>query len=509
MASSHKAQIASVLRWLGSAVLNISRKDRVQALLARSETLVDKMNDLYKSYQALLQLDLESEVLDKISADVDQAEDLADQIREAVGTIRSSAPVSDEFNSKETLCLKPGIIGRLPKLDLPHFDGNLCQWVAFINLFDSLVHSRQDLTSGQKLAYLLASLTGEAKGLVQHLELIDNNYDIARQLLMRRYQNVRRLADNHVASILNLPNLVRNHNLRTQLLNPLLVACNALKGLNLPVDSWSFILLHIILQKLSLDMRNRFEQEYGGDSSTHLPVFDELVLFLEDECRRQDNVPTPAPAPVSSRPRAQPIRMERRSDQRVYNVVAEQHLDNRCLYCKAPGHSVISCHRFLGLRFQARRNIARQRKWCYGCLGNHLAAQCNSSRPCRQCDGNHHIILCGNRNGTPPPAAPVQNDVDQSNVGQNDQWTGGVQVNKSRVPGHTLRRRSPPHSNRRQARPSRGGGDFLFRRPRVINGQQPSRDGDPRASLQHSDFVRPLNYAEWPRLGQGPSQYDY
>ncbi|CAG4971205.1 unnamed protein product [Colias eurytheme] len=199
MAASHKAQVAGVLRWLGSAILNISRKDRVQALLSRGEVLEEKMNDLYNSYRALYALGLESEVMDRICADVDQAEDLADQIRQAVGQIKSTVQPVGDLQFKETLFTSGGIIGRLPKLDLPHFGGDLSQWVAFINLFDSLVHNRCDLTPAQKLAYMLASLTGEAKGLVQHLELIDNNYSIARDLLMRRYQNIRRLADNHVA----------------------------------------------------------------------------------------------------------------------------------------------------------------------------------------------------------------------------------------------------------------------------------------------------------------------
>ncbi|CAG4935910.1 unnamed protein product [Colias eurytheme] len=126
-------------------------------------------------------------------------------------------------------------------------------------------------------------------------------------------------------------------------------------------------------------MRNRFEQEYGGDSSTHLPSFDDFICFLEDECRRQDNVPSPSPAPAPARPRPPPVRAERRPDQRVYNVVAARQPDNCCSYCRAPGHGVVYCYKFLALRFQARRNIVRQRRWCYGCLGSHLVSQCSSS----------------------------------------------------------------------------------------------------------------------------------
>ncbi|KAH9639823.1 hypothetical protein HF086_013808, partial [Spodoptera exigua] len=213
--------------------------------------------------------------------------------------------------------------------------------------------------------------------------------------------------------------------LRTRLLNPLLIAVNGLKGLDLPVSSWSFILLHIVLGKLSHELRNRFELEHGGDSTTYLPPFDDLVSFLEDECRRVENVPQPKSMEV--RTRVQPARIERRREGRIYNSTAMQQPSSRCMYCKEPGHGTPTCFKFGQLRWQARRNIARQRNWCYSCLGNHLASQCQISRPCAQCGGNHHLLLCGNRNGSPPPAASAPKAVAPEDriIGNiNDQWTG-------------------------------------------------------------------------------------
>ncbi|KAH9636677.1 hypothetical protein HF086_008990 [Spodoptera exigua] len=494
--SKYTARIASVLRWLGSAVLNISRQDRVQALLSRYDSLESKLTELYDAHQAILELGLESEVMDKINADIDQADDLADQIRQAVGTLKMSS--LGERPPKVEEGASPALISRLPKLDLPHFGGDLSQWVAYNNLYESLVHSRRDLTPAQKLAYLLASLTGEAKGLVQHLDLVDGNYEIARDLLMRRYQNVRRLADSHVSAILDLPKNPMPQLLRTRLLNPLLIAVNGLKGLDLPVSSWSFILLHIVLGKLSHELRNRFELEHGGDSTTYLPPFDDLVSFLEDECRRVENVPQPKSMEV--RTRVQPARIERRREGRIYNSTAMQQPSSRCMYCKEPGHGTPTCFKFGQLRWQARRNIARQRNWCYSCLGNHLASQCQIARPCAQCGGNHHLLLCGNRNGSPPPAASAPKAVAPEDriIGNiNDQWTGrarfGLPQGCPNIP-HLYRKKIPLRDTQCQFQSSTGGGTRVP--PRVCHA---TVDQERRCG-----FGVPLHYMDWPRLDQQP-----
>ncbi|KAF9414720.1 hypothetical protein HW555_007498 [Spodoptera exigua] len=494
--SKYTARIASVLRWLGSAVLNISRQDRVQALLSRYDSLESKLTELYDAHQAILELGLESEVMDKINADIDQADDLADQIRQAVGTLKMSS--LDERPPKVEEGASPALISRLPKLDLPHFGGDLSQWVAYNNLYESLVHSRRDLTPAQKLAYLLASLTGEAKGLVQHLDLVDGNYEIARDLLMRRYQNVRRLADSHVSAILDLPKNPMPQLLRTRLLNPLLIAVNGLKGLDLPVSSWSFILLHIVLGKLSHELRNRFELEHGGDSTTYLPPFDDLVSFLEDECRRVENVPQPKSMEV--RTRVQPARIERRREGRIYNSTAMQQPSSRCMYCKEPGHGTPTCFKFGQLRWQARRNIARQRNWCYSCLGNHLASQCQIARPCAQCGGNHHLLLCGNRNGSPPPAASAPKAVAPEDriIGNiNDQWTGRARFGLPRgcpnIP-HLYRKKIPLRDTQCQFQSSTGGGTRVP--PRVCHA---TVDQERRCG-----FGVPLHYMDWPRLDRQP-----
>ncbi|KAA5655186.1 DUF1759 domain-containing protein, partial [Pseudomonas aeruginosa] len=94
-----------------------------------------------------------------------------------------------------------GVISRLPSIDLPIFHGDLNEWVGFINLFDSLVHGRSDLTASYKMAQLRGALRGEPGELVAHLPITNDNYAVARLILFDRYQNQRRLVDTQLARL--------------------------------------------------------------------------------------------------------------------------------------------------------------------------------------------------------------------------------------------------------------------------------------------------------------------
>lgn len=84
---------------------------------------------------------------------------------------------------------------QLPKMQLPTFDGSYDNWMAFNNLFVAMVHNSTSLEPIQKLQYLKGSLTGDALNVVRNLELTNENYSIARTLLINRFQHTRRLVN--------------------------------------------------------------------------------------------------------------------------------------------------------------------------------------------------------------------------------------------------------------------------------------------------------------------------
>src|SRR5665811_2120891 len=82
---------------------------------------------------------------------------------------------------------------RLPRLELPSFDGNLDDWMSFRDMFSTAVHNNATLSNAQKLTYLKSVLKGDAGRLIKTLTLTGTNYDIAWKQLKKRYQNERKL----------------------------------------------------------------------------------------------------------------------------------------------------------------------------------------------------------------------------------------------------------------------------------------------------------------------------
>jgi len=82
---------------------------------------------------------------------------------------------------------------KLPKLELPTFNGDLCDWMHFRDMFTASVHNNTRLSDAQKLTYLRSSLSGDASRMLKSISSTNANYTIAWQMLEERYHNTREL----------------------------------------------------------------------------------------------------------------------------------------------------------------------------------------------------------------------------------------------------------------------------------------------------------------------------
>jgi len=100
---------------------------------------------------------------------------------------------------------------KLPKLDVPTFNGNILQWLTFWEQFSVAIHDRVDLTKPQKMAYLRQALKhGSARNMIEGLSRTGEQYDEAIECLENRYNKPRLIHQAHVKEIIEVPNLRDN-----------------------------------------------------------------------------------------------------------------------------------------------------------------------------------------------------------------------------------------------------------------------------------------------------------
>lgn len=75
---------------------------------------------------------------------------------------------------------------RLPKLNLPTFDGNILCWQEFWDVFNSSVHE-QEIPNVTKFSYLKSTLRGTAANAIHGISITNDNYKTAIELLKERF----------------------------------------------------------------------------------------------------------------------------------------------------------------------------------------------------------------------------------------------------------------------------------------------------------------------------------
>ena len=75
---------------------------------------------------------------------------------------------------------------RLPKLNLPTFDGNILCWQEFWDVFNSSVHE-QEIPNVTKFSYLKSTLCGTAANAIHGISITNDNYKTAIDLLKERF----------------------------------------------------------------------------------------------------------------------------------------------------------------------------------------------------------------------------------------------------------------------------------------------------------------------------------
>lgn len=137
---------------------------------------------------------------------------------------------------------------KLPRIDIPKFDGDIKQWPIFFDLFDTLIHRNMSLSNIERFQYLISYLSKDALAGVKNLRLTAENYQIAYDSLKNRYQNKRILMTNHWQTLSQAPATNESASSLRKLLSVFQENISALNQFQ--HDLWDFTKFNWLLQKL-------------------------------------------------------------------------------------------------------------------------------------------------------------------------------------------------------------------------------------------------------------------
>lgn len=264
----------------------------------------------------------------------------------------------------------------LPSVQLPVFTGKIEEYVHFIDLFESMIGSDDNISESQKMYYLYGSLKGEARSLVQHLSITGENYSVLLDILKNRYGNKRFQADKLLHTLLSINHIGKNLNSLKSFLNILLETSKGLEKLKFPIGEWSYLLLYINLNKIDLSLKRQFEDKYGGTSE--LPTFDNFISFLTREVQILETT-------EGHRGTSHKVHVS-------YSHSISQKQVIKCLCCNG-SHYLNKCEKFIKMNPMTRKRFIIGNKLCFRCLNNHSIHDCRVKLTCTKCNSNRHHSL--------------------------------------------------------------------------------------------------------------------
>ena len=272
--------------------------------------------------------------------------------------------------------------GRLPEVKLSVFKGNFEEWETFWSSFRTNVDVRDDLEKTTKFIYLVQSLKGEPKEMINGLAINDDNYTVALYILRDRYAN-----ESKQTNVL----MQKFHTMSTPKHNPkdLRVFLTEYRKIKhqlssvLDFQASELVIKSIVVRKLPFQtfdricdiyMTHDFTLEQMETGIQHIvDKLEQAVLALaEGATIKQVGVNSPS--------------------QNQSTKQSKFKTNHRCSYCSGE-HLVHECTKYKTV--QSRRDRVMHLRLCYNCLTpGHASKMCHSTKTCRTCGSHHHSSLC-------------------------------------------------------------------------------------------------------------------
>lgn len=353
--------------------------NELSSRLEKLEPLWDEFNDVQTEIENLCNQD---------SEDITERQEFEDSYFSLIGKIKSACnSYNNDQNSVKSESSRHSINNansldsfvKLPPIEIPTFNGNYNDWLDFKEIFLSLVDKNAGLLDSQKLYYLRSSLSKEPLKLIQSIAISADNYKVAWDLLLDRYENKHVIVHSHIRSIFEYPVIKKESHIELRhLFDNIKKHLHALNSMGEATQYWDRLIIYIVSNKFDAKTKRDWESyKYPGD----LPTWSDMTNFLKNKCEILERLE------VSKLPE----RFGKGNSGSYYTSTEDQPKD-QCFNCKG-NHTLNACELFLKLNVSDKIACVKKLKLCLNCMRpSHPFWKCRSPR-CSKCKKPHNILL--------------------------------------------------------------------------------------------------------------------
>ena len=341
---------------------------------------------------------LDSDILDvipeeNIEADVDTAAQFEVKVNTELCAIRNYLKVNDvrkgsDVDSLSTLSCKRAAV-KLPKIFIKKFSGNPIEWQQFHETFKATVDQNEGISDIEKFTYLKGYVEGSASKCIEGINLSNENYKHALDLLSERYGNPQLIISSHMNQILKVNKVTAGHKVKElrNLYDKIESHVRSLITVGVQSDHYGSLLIPIVLDKLPDDIKLIISRKLGSDNWKINEFMDILKVEIaaRESCefmKHSDN--------EFKRNQDTEIKDKRHSTE-LFLTTNPRVL--KCAFC-GQQHYHDKCNVVTNL--EARKEIISKNKLCYKCLfPGHISRDCRSKSKCYRCKAyGHNTAIC-------------------------------------------------------------------------------------------------------------------
>lgn len=352
------------------------------------EQLSDFKKELGDIRQTLLSLGVEEgDELETSTNAIDKVLfDCSLQLKKLLFTLPN--PISDPL-MESSATMASGV--KLPKIDVPTFDGNILSWQTFWEQFSIAIHKRSSLSDTEKLVYLRHSLKdGAAKKVIEDMSPSGDQYAKAIMSLKSRYDCPRLIHQIHVKKIVEIAPLKEGSGKELRYLHDTAQQhLRALKAMG-QEPSGSFI---TSLLELKLDQNTMFEWQKCSQESSEVPHYKDLLEFINLRAQASESVSSETKKFIRTEHHL-PKRVPPSKPGPIVSIATSASNTDNCALCKNEKHPLYVCTRFKSLPRDKMMSTIKSNELCFNCLRpGHFSKQCPSLNLCSKCQKPHHTLI--------------------------------------------------------------------------------------------------------------------